>query len=96
MSEKRYMRYTHGNFTPSEMVTDTNFYIYCVELVLLFIGVVENLVLITAILTTSCLHLNLRILICNCCIGFIMTAIGRSMIAIPLCIAHLENVDVSS
>ncbi|CAI2337301.1 unnamed protein product [Caenorhabditis sp. 36 PRJEB53466] len=69
---------------------------FTVILVLLLIGVVENVVLIGAVLSTSCLHLNLRILLCNCCLGFILMALGRSMIAVPLCISHLNNVDVSS
>ncbi|CAP32252.1 Protein CBG13358 [Caenorhabditis briggsae] len=95
-STPKYMRYVLGNFTPAEMVTDGNFLIYSVEMGLLTIGVLENLCMIVAVMSTSALHLNLRILICNCCIGFILMAAGRAMIAIPLCIAHLRDVDISS
>ncbi|KAF1765182.1 hypothetical protein GCK72_005134 [Caenorhabditis remanei] len=90
------MRYVLGNFTPAEMVTDGNFIIYTVEMGLLLIGIIENMLMIGAIISTSALHLNLRILICNCCIGFILMAVGRAMIAVPLCIAHLRDVDISS
>uniref|UniRef100_A0A1I7TAB8 G_PROTEIN_RECEP_F1_2 domain-containing protein n=1 Tax=Caenorhabditis tropicalis TaxID=1561998 RepID=A0A1I7TAB8_9PELO len=95
-STPRYMRFVLGNFTPSEMVTDGNFFIYCIEMGLLCVGVLENILMIFAIISTSALHLNLRILICNCCIGFILMAVGRAMIAVPLCIAHLHDLDVSS
>ncbi|CAI46606.2 putative G-protein coupled receptor F27E5.8 [Caenorhabditis elegans] len=95
-SSPKYMRFLLGNFTSAEMVTDGNFLIYCIEMGLLVIGVLENIFMIGAVFSTSCLHLNLRILICNCCLGFILMAVGRAMIAVPLCIAHLRDVDISS
>lgn len=52
-----YMRYVLGNFTPAEMVTNGNFIIYLVEMMLLLIGVIENIVLIVAVFSTGCLHL---------------------------------------